>query len=59
MLLEKRFSPLFALIALGIASTLGGCSDDGKGGFTKGGDLLVTVRPNPVTFGSVATGQHQ
>jgi len=53
-----RFVPFFALLALGM-STLGGCSDDGKGGFTKGGDLLITVRPNPVTFGSVATGQHQ
>jgi len=58
MLLEKPFSPLFVLLAVGLVS-LGGCSDDGKGGFQRGGDLLITVNPNPVTFGSVATGQHR
>jgi hypothetical protein len=34
------------------------CSDEGGGGFTRGGDILVTVTPNPVTFGAVPTGGH-
>lgn len=37
---------------------LGGCSDDGKGSFQIGGDLVISVRPNPVTFGAIATGVH-
>lgn len=48
-----------ALVTFATPTALSGCSDDGQGGFTRGGDLLINVRPNPVTFGSVATGQHQ
>ena len=36
-----------------------GCSDDGEGkGFVIGDDLVVNVTPNPVTFGTVISGQH-
>ncbi len=57
MLLEKRFSRLFALVVLGSVAIVG-CSDGSDGSFTAGSDLQISVRPNPVTFGSVATGTH-
>src|SRR5262245_1911581 len=57
MMLERRLSPWLVFVAVGLG--LPGCSDDGKGSFTRGGDLIITVRPNPVTFGSVVTGAHQ
>lgn len=58
MLLEKRLSAVSVLVVLALGPWVG-CGDDGEGSFTRGGDLLITVRPNPVTFGTVATGQHQ
>ncbi len=46
-----------ALSALSMSSLVA-CGDDGKGSFSEGGNIIVTVTPNPVTFASVATGSH-
>lgn len=43
---------------LSLVAGLGACSDDDKGSFNTGDNIIVTVFPNPVTFATVATGTH-
>lgn len=51
--------PMVKCSLVALAVVLGACGDDGNGSFTKGRDLVIDVSPNPVTFGSVATGTHR
>lgn len=58
---RQQWAGRIVAVVVGAALVMGaGCSDSGNGGggFQKGDDLVVTVTPNPVTFGTVVVNTH-